>query len=643
MFLAALSFSHIARTLSSSIMKSSITQIERRFGISSSLAGLIDGGFDIGNCLVILFVSYFGSKLHRPKIIGIGSFFTGIGSIFIALPHFFMGYYRYSKETNINSSENSTSTLFTCLINQTLSLNRTSSEIVGKGCGKEPGSHMWIYVFVGNVICGIGETPIMPLGFSYIDDFAKEGHSSFYVGILKGMSAIGPIVGFTIGSVFAKMYVDIGYVDLSTIRITPKDSRWVGAWWLGFLVSGLLSIISSIPFFFLPQNPNKPQKGRQDLVFVHVLKTNEERNQTPNLPNRGKNVTENVTGFIQSLKSILVNPRYILLILSIMLHLSSLFGNFTYILKYEEQQYGRTASQGNLLLGLTTVPCMAMGMYLGGYVIKKFQLTLSGIAKFSFFSATISFFFQLSHFALMCENKSVAGLTVSYDGNNPGASHLEVPLSYCNSECNCDESQWEPVCGNNGITYQSPCLAGCKSSSGNKNPIVFYDCPCVEVPGLRSRNYSASLGECPRSDACARKFYIYIIMQALIYFFFGLGGPSNIILTVRLVQPELKSLAVGFHTMLLRSVGGLLAPIYFGALIDRTCMKWSSDSCGRQGSCRIYNSTLFGWFYYSLTVGLIFLALVLQIILIYAMKKKYQEKETSFSENGRKVIHEANL
>lgn len=29
---------------------------------------------------------------------------------------------------------------------------------------------------------GIGETPIVPLGISYIDDFAETGHSSFYLG-----------------------------------------------------------------------------------------------------------------------------------------------------------------------------------------------------------------------------------------------------------------------------------------------------------------------------------------------------------------------------------------------------------------------------------------------------------------------------
>ena len=49
MFLAALSLSFISKALSAIIMKGSITQIERRFDISSSTVGLIDGSFEMGN------------------------------------------------------------------------------------------------------------------------------------------------------------------------------------------------------------------------------------------------------------------------------------------------------------------------------------------------------------------------------------------------------------------------------------------------------------------------------------------------------------------------------------------------------------------------------------------------------------------
>lgn len=48
--------------------------------------------------------------------------------------------------------------------------------------GRESESYAWIYVLMGNMLRGIGETPIQPLGISYIDDFAEEGESSFYLG-----------------------------------------------------------------------------------------------------------------------------------------------------------------------------------------------------------------------------------------------------------------------------------------------------------------------------------------------------------------------------------------------------------------------------------------------------------------------------
>lgn len=49
-------------------------------------------------------------------------------------------------------------------------------------CVRESGSNMWIYVFLGNALRGIGETPVTPLGISYIDDFAKAENSPFYIG-----------------------------------------------------------------------------------------------------------------------------------------------------------------------------------------------------------------------------------------------------------------------------------------------------------------------------------------------------------------------------------------------------------------------------------------------------------------------------
>ncbi|XP_064872618.1 solute carrier organic anion transporter family member 1B3-like [Oncorhynchus nerka] len=70
-------------------MKSAITQ--RHFDLSSSLIGLIDGSFVMGNLLFLAVVSHFGAKLHRPRLIAMGCFLMAVGSFLTGLPQIFMG------------------------------------------------------------------------------------------------------------------------------------------------------------------------------------------------------------------------------------------------------------------------------------------------------------------------------------------------------------------------------------------------------------------------------------------------------------------------------------------------------------------------------------------------------------------------
>lgn len=53
--------------------------------------------------------------------------------------------------------------------------------VSSSACEKSAGSSLWIYVFIGNMLRGIGETPIMPLGVSYLDDFSREENTPFYL------------------------------------------------------------------------------------------------------------------------------------------------------------------------------------------------------------------------------------------------------------------------------------------------------------------------------------------------------------------------------------------------------------------------------------------------------------------------------
>ncbi|XP_037059344.1 solute carrier organic anion transporter family member 1A5-like [Peromyscus leucopus] len=261
MFLLALAVAYVAKSLSGAYMNSMLTQIERQFDIPTSIVGLINGSFEIGNLLLIIFTSYFGMKLHRPLMIGVGCVVMGLGCFLMSLPHFLMGRYEYEK--SISPASNLSSNSFLCSGNRTQTLMPPHDP---KECIKEIKSSMWIYIMVGNVIRGAGETPIMPLGISYIEDFAKSENSPLYIGILNIGTVIGPLIGFMLASFSANTYVDAGSVNTDDLTITPTDTRWVGAWWVGFLICAGVNVLTSIPFFFFPKT--LPKEGLEDNVDV---------------------------------------------------------------------------------------------------------------------------------------------------------------------------------------------------------------------------------------------------------------------------------------------------------------------------------------------------------------------------------------
>lgn len=73
----------------------SISTIEKRYELSSSLTGLISASYDIAFCLLSLFVSYSGERGHKPRWLAFSAFMLGVGSLTYSLPHFTSGKYEY--------------------------------------------------------------------------------------------------------------------------------------------------------------------------------------------------------------------------------------------------------------------------------------------------------------------------------------------------------------------------------------------------------------------------------------------------------------------------------------------------------------------------------------------------------------------
>ena len=48
------------------------------------------------------------------------------------------------------------------------------------------------------------------------------------------------------------------------MNISPRDPRWIGAWWLGYLAFGLGSIISAIPVMCFPKRFKQKEMCKND-------------------------------------------------------------------------------------------------------------------------------------------------------------------------------------------------------------------------------------------------------------------------------------------------------------------------------------------------------------------------------------------
>uniref|UniRef100_A0A8D0XDH3 Solute carrier organic anion transporter family member n=2 Tax=Sus scrofa TaxID=9823 RepID=A0A8D0XDH3_PIG len=558
-FLGALSFVYFAKALAEGYLKSTITQIERRFELPSSLVGVIDGSFEIGNLLVITFVSYFGAKLHRPKIIGAGCLIMGVGTLLIAMPQFFMETYKYERYSPFSNSSLSISP---CL---------------------ESNSPLQISVM-------------------------EKSQSKINNGCVQTVAIIGPIFGFLLGSLCAKLYVDIGFVNLDHLTITPKDPQWVGAWWLGYLIAGIISLLAAVPFWFLPKSLPRTQSREDSNSSSEKSKfimDDHTDYQTP-LGEKAK-IMEMAKDFLPSLKSLFGNPVYFLYLCASTIQFNSLFGMVTYKPKYIEQQYGQSSSKANFVIGLINIPAVALGIFSGGIVMKKFKIGVCGASKLYLGSSVLGYLLFLSLFALGCENSDVAGLTVTYQGTKPVSYHERALFSDCNSRCKCSETKWEPMCGENGITYVTACLAGCQTSTGSGKTTIFYNCTCVGTAASKSGNSSGMVGRCQKDNGCPRMFLYFLIISVITSYTLSLGGIPGYILLL-----------------------GIPSPVYFGVLIDTSCLKWGFKRCGSRGACRLYDSNAFRHIYLGLTMMLGIMSIFLSIAVLFALKKNYVSKHRSF-------------
>lgn len=69
------------------------------------------------------------------------------------------------------------------------------------------------------------------------------------------------------------------------------------------------------------------------------------------------------------------------------------------------------------LPGVLNLPAVAVGIFLGGLLMKRYKLSLVSGAQLSFATSFLAYLLLLLQFGTKCDNIPVAGLTISYNGS----------------------------------------------------------------------------------------------------------------------------------------------------------------------------------------------------------------------------------
>lgn len=152
-------------------------------------------------------------------------------------------------------------------------------------------------------------------------------------------------------------------------------------------------------------------------------------------------------------------------------------GFVVFLPKYLETQFSLGKSQASIFTGSIAIPGACIGIFFGGCLLKRLELRPKGAVQFVLVSNVICLLCYGLLFFLGCDNLKMAGTTIPYfNSGAKGHEPFQVNLTAaCNFGCECLTTDVEPVCGNNGLTYFSPCHAGCKTFSSKSN---FTNCAC---------------------------------------------------------------------------------------------------------------------------------------------------------------------
>ncbi|XP_022915464.1 solute carrier organic anion transporter family member 74D [Onthophagus taurus] len=530
-----------------------ITTLEQRFKIPSKTTGIITVGNDLSQLLVSVILSYYVGRRHRPRWMAIGLYTVVLFCLLTALPHWLYGAGKDALFLTIEYGQmdnNNTDKVFELEKKKVLcGINQTLTE-----CDMEEGNYApaTAILFTAQLISGIGSPLYYTLGISYMDDNIRKSKTPALISISYFLRTLGPAIGYALASICLKLYISPSL----TPTINNNDPRWLGAWWLGWIIlAGIIFLCASLLALFPKQLPRAAARK------LTTRSTTDE----PELPRSFKDMMKTFNRLVK-------NPTLMLNNFAAVFYFLGYMPYWIFLPKYIETLYKQSASASSLITGTAGLIFSAIGVLLSGLIISKFKPTARILAAWNVVVGAISVFGIISYVYLDC-------LDI-----NPIAKRYQSTNS-CNSNCNCDYVKYNPVCSQDGKTsFISACHAGCSQYSLTNLTKLYKECSCIQSDD--GYGYATS-GNCHVD--CFSKFYAFLAVVCLLKFTGATGRVSNFLVTVRCVEEKDKPVAMGFALMMMSLCAFVPSPILFGIILDKACLVWGK-TCSGNGNCWLYNS-----------------------------------------------------
>lgn len=249
---------------------------------------------------------------------------------------------------------------------------------MGVTCDVEDGSlGPQIYLFAIQLFAGIFGPVYDSLGFSYMDDNIQKSKTPMLISVSYFVRMMGPALGYTIASFSLKHYIAPGLHPI----ITTLDSRWLGAWWLGWIIIGTVLGLFTFLVAFFPKE--LPRANVRRLISLESQKENETNDEKKDLLAQENKVNDD--GIMATFKRVLSNKIFMLNNTAAIFYFFGLVPYWVYTPKYIETQYRQSASASSFLTGTIALVFTALGILISGFVISKFKPSARYMAAWNAF------------------------------------------------------------------------------------------------------------------------------------------------------------------------------------------------------------------------------------------------------------------